>query len=357
MAITYGNVAGQEPSTVTFRAATVQIARGSTTENQEIMVVGDPLSSVGMARVLAAPPASTEYGLAVRVVGGPSSAVDLPVFISGNSTVIQGTNPWVVSPNSTAWIKNAGVAVDSSNYIFVKNDPSNRYNIGSTAADNAVAISGNSTVLQGTNPWVIGFQAGNISSGAQSGASSGLTTRPVWSSSNADQPVKTDPTVRHNIGSTAADNAVAISGNSTVIQGTSPWVVSEVMNSSVAPSSGSSGVIVRPVIDNILTSASTNAFTSSNFSVQSSAASVRSYVVAYSITSTVQAPTTMRFMSGSTLLWPVALASLSSAVSGANLAVSAPAYLFRTKSAGPLTLNVNSSVAGFRVAVSYFRAP
>lgn len=58
-----------------------------------------------------------------------------------------------------------------------------------TISTGSVAINGNSTVLQGTSPWVIGFQAGNVSSGAQSGNSSGLTVRPVWSSSNADQPV------------------------------------------------------------------------------------------------------------------------------------------------------------------------
>lgn len=287
MAITYGNVAGAEPSTVTFRAATTQIQRGSTTENQEIIVVGDPMSSLGQARVLAIAPTSTEFGLAVRIVSGPSSAADLPVQISGNSTVVQGTNPWVVSPNSTAFVKNMGLSVDSSNALLVKQDA----------------------------------------------------------------------TVRVNIGSTAADNAVVISGNSTVFQGTSPWVVADVMQSSAAPSSASSGLICRIVVDNILTTASSNAFASTSLVIQSSAASLRSYVVAYTLTSTVQAPTQMSFMSGSTLIWPIVLAALSSAVSGVNLAVSAPGYLFRTKAAGPLSVNVDSSVAGVKAAVSYFRAP
>jgi len=67
VAITYSNIAGQEPSTVTFRVATVVIPRGSTNEQQEILSVGDPQSSNGIARVLADPPASTEFGLVTRI--------------------------------------------------------------------------------------------------------------------------------------------------------------------------------------------------------------------------------------------------------------------------------------------------
>lgn len=95
MAIVYGNIAGEESATVTFRVATVAIGRGSTTEQQEILVLGDPQSSLGLARVLAIAPTSTEYGLGVRIISGPSSAADLPV------TASQGTNPWVVSGTVT----------------------------------------------------------------------------------------------------------------------------------------------------------------------------------------------------------------------------------------------------------------
>lgn len=317
MAITYSNVAGAEPSTVTFVAATVTVQRGSTNEKQELICVADPMSSIGVARVLAIAPTSTEFGLTVRIASGPSSAADMPVQISGNSTVIQGTSPWVISGNST-----------------------------SIQGTSPWVISGNSTVIQGTNPWVV---SPNSTAFVKS---MGMNV----DSSNALL-VKQDVSVRLNIGSTAADNAVAISGNSTVMQGTSPWVVSEAMNSTVAPSSASSGVICRIVVDTILTTASSNAFASTSLVVQSSGAALRSYVVAYSLTSTVQSPTQMSFMSGSTLIWPIVLAALSSAVSGVNLAVSAPGYLFRTKSAGPLSVNVDSSVAGVKAAVSYFRAP
>lgn len=419
---TFSNIGLAEPSTITKVVASVTISRGSTVEHQEILVIGGANSSLAVAPVLAAPPVSTEFGVAVRIVSGPSSAADLPVqisgnstvfqgtspwvtsgnstvvqgtspwvisgnstviqgtspwVISGNSTVIQGTSPWVVSPVSTAYVKNMGLSVDSSNVLNVKIDGSTRVNIGSTAADNVVtigAVSGgrmnigstaadNAVMVSGNSTVVI--VSGNSSVIITSGNSSVIITSVVGNRINigstaADNVVTIGAWTggRMNIGSTAADNAVAISGNSTVFQGTSPWVTADVMNSSVMASSASSGVIVRQIVDNILTTASSNAMSASTgFSIQSSAAGIRSYVVAYTLTSTFQTPTTYAFKSGSTLIWPIALAALSSAVSGVNLAVNAPAYLFRTKTAGPLSLVTPSTLAGVRFACSYFRAP
>ena len=78
MAITYGHLGLAEPSTVTNVVATVVVARGSTNEHQEILVLGDPQSSIGMARVLASSAASTEYGMVVRPVLS-TNAVENPV--------------------------------------------------------------------------------------------------------------------------------------------------------------------------------------------------------------------------------------------------------------------------------------
>lgn len=293
MAITYSNIAGAEPSTVTFRAATVVIPRGSTNEQQEIVVLGDPQSSLGVARVINAPALSTEYGLTVRIVSGPSSAADLPVQISGNSTVIQGTSPWIIGGNSTV----------------------------APLAGSVWSIQGNSTVFQGGGAWSI---QGNS------------TVSPLAGSTWATRPIQ----------SSAADLQV------TATIGTN-------LQSTSAPSSNSSGLTVRQVIDTILTTSSTNAFASTSFSIQSSGATLRSYVTAYSITSTGQAPNKVCFYSSGVMLWPVVLAALSSAVSGVNLAVSAPAYLFRTIGANDaLTLQTGGSTGGgYKVGVSYFRAP
>ena len=52
-------------------------------------------------------------------------------------------------------------------------------------------------------------------------------------------------------------------------------------------------------------------------------------VFAYTITSTAQSPTKISFYGGSSLKWPIVLAAISSAVTGANLSVSPPAYLFK----------------------------
>ncbi len=322
MPITYSNVGGAIPSTIDFRAATVVIARGTTNEQQEIIVLGDPQSSLNLARILANDPVSTEFGLVVRIAGGPSSAVDLkmrPVFSSSNAD-----NPVRAVLSSTA-VDNPVRPVFSSSSA----DNPVRAVLSSTSTDNPVRIDGNSTVIQGTTPWQI---AGNSTVLILAGNSSVIIT--------------------------AGNSSVIItSGNSSVFQGQSPWITASIMQSSLAASSNSSGVIVRQVVDAILTTASSNAFASTSLVLQSSAAGIRSYVTAYSITSTVQTPTKVGFYSAATLLWPVVLAAFSSAVTGVNLACSAPAYLFRTAVADPLTVQVPSSVAGFKVGVSYFRAP
>src|SRR3990167_9128036 len=156
MAITYGNVGGAEPSTVTFRAATTEIARGSTNEQQEILVIGDPETSNAQAAVVAAAPAGDPFALAVRIAGGPSSAVDLlmrpvfsststdnPVSISGNSTVVQGTSPWIIGGNSTvvvsafaAGLQSSAAAAGNSSALLVR-----VVGGASSAADFPVAVS------------------------------------------------------------------------------------------------------------------------------------------------------------------------------------------------------------------------
>lgn len=114
---TFNHVSGQEPSTVTFKLATVTQTRNSSVMHQEIMALGDPDSSAAIAAVLNAVPASTAWGLVIRQVGNSS--------IQGNSTVAplagstwatrpiqssaadlqmtatQGTSPWVIAGNST----------------------------------------------------------------------------------------------------------------------------------------------------------------------------------------------------------------------------------------------------------------
>jgi hypothetical protein len=156
----------------------------------------------------------------------------------------------------------------------------------------------------------------------------------VWSSTNTDQPV-----------------SAAQAGTWTFTIGTN-------LQSTSAPSSNSSGIVVRQVVDNILTTSSTSVFVSTSLTIQSSGASLRSYVTAYSILTTNAGPTKIAFYSSNTMIWPLVLAAVSSAVTGANLAVSAPAYLFRTSASEALSIRTKgSSVAGWSGGFSYFIAP
>ena len=83
----------------------------------------------------------------------------------------------------------------------------------------------------------------------------------------------------------------------------------------------------------VLTSSNSTAI----YALESSAAGVRHKVYAYSLTSTETTPSTIVFMTNSTsVLWRVAFGSGSSGITGANLAISPPAWLFASAAAGPL---------------------
>jgi hypothetical protein len=87
MAINFSNIGLQEPSTISNRIGAVTIVRGSTAEQQEILVVGDPESSLGMARVVDSAPNSTHFGLVVRVAQpstGPFQISSLAGVVSVN---------------------------------------------------------------------------------------------------------------------------------------------------------------------------------------------------------------------------------------------------------------------------------
>lgn len=90
----FGNIGGAEPSTITFKLGTITHGRGSTTEHQEIVVLGGADSSLAVAVVTDSTPASTAWGLAVREVAhstGPFqvSSIAGKVLVDQNSTVWQ----------------------------------------------------------------------------------------------------------------------------------------------------------------------------------------------------------------------------------------------------------------------------
>lgn len=385
---TFNHLGLAEPSTLTAKIATVTQTRNSSVMHQEILSIGDPDSSLAIAAVLASNPASTAWGVVVRGAG--------PFATTGDSTVFQGTSPWTIAGNSTVVLaqghqSSAAVAANSSALnVRVVGGASSGADFPVTVSNfsttvSVAALPANSSLVSitqiaggllstaaptanssGLNVWVVGgngvsttvsvaalpanssqvevralpansslvsltqIAAGYLSTAAPSANSSGLN---VWV-----------------VGGNGVSTTVSIANSPTVILGTQ-------LQSSGIPSSNSSGLIVRQVWDAKSVTASTSAFaTSTQFTISASTAQQK-YVTAYSLTSTDLTATVIRFMGGSTLAWAVRCQAVSSAVTGANLAVG-EGYIFKTDAASSLTLNISgSSRAGWTVAVSYFLAP
>lgn len=144
------------------------------------------------------------------------------------------------------------------------------------------------------------------------------------------------------------------------------WSVGPLWNTSslVAGNAGTMGVLLRPVIPKSTTVAGSVAATSTgNITLISSAAGTGIYVYGYSLAAESTANVTVRLVNGSTTseCWRTTLesgASTSALAAGnidrAELAVSPPAYLFRTSVANPLTYEKGaSSVANALVHYSF----
>jgi hypothetical protein len=400
----FNHIGGSEPSTLTFKAATVTQTRNSSVMHQELISLADPDSSLAVAAVLAGNPASTAWGLVVRGAG--------PFATTGDSTCVQGTNPWTIAGNSTIVIaaghlSSAAAAANSSalNVRVVGGASSAadfpvRAVLSSTGADNPVSVTAfpaNSSLIQ-----LNAIAAGYVSTAAPAAGSSGLN---VWVVGGNG--VSTTVTVAAFPANSSQVEVRAMPANSSLVQlnaitagyvstaapaanssGLNVWIVGgnglsttvsvaalpanssqvEVRNSptvvigtnlqsSVTPSSGSSALMVRQVWDVKVNAASTSAFaTSTQFTIAASTAQQK-YVTAYSITSTDLTASVVRFMGGSTLAWAIRCQAVSSAITGANMAVG-EGYIFKTDAASSLTLNISgSSRAGWTVAVSYFLAP
>lgn len=298
----FTNIDIEESATVTARVASVQIARGSTNEEQEILCLGDPDSSAAIAAVTGAAPLSTRLGLNVRIVSGPSSVADLAVRAVLPSTI--GDNLVSAQQNSTTW------AVQVDGRVRAQN---------STIGDLLASVQQNST---------------------------------VWAA-------QIDGRVRAQ-NSTIGDLLASVQQNSTVWQTQAAVRTSSgagVEGSTSMPVNGVLGLHVRQVFPTLLsTGRSTAGNNSTSLSMVSSVAGQRVKVYAYSITSTMEAVNDVSFYSSAAnLLWPIALRSISSGVTGANLAVSPPGWLFATDTGAALNFNVTGTTGTYKVAISYFQ--
>lgn len=295
---TFSNIDGEESATVTFTVAAVSLTRNSSAELQEILSIGDPdvASSLGVARVTASAPASTNAGLNVRILSGPSSVADFSVR-----------------------------AVLPSTY----GDHALRV-LQSTAADLNVTVAGYSTTV-------------NISS---------VTGPVIVRSSAADAIV----TVKN---STIGELLASVQQNSTVWQTQAKIQDSSAVGfigTTTRPTTGAQGLVVRGVLNDLLSTCfSTIGNNSTSSTIVSSVAGLRHKVYAFSITSTVQAVNSLSFRSSqASTIWQMQHQSVSSGISGITQAVTPPSWLFATAAADPLVFSVTGTTGTYHLSFSYF---
>lgn len=337
---TFSRIAIDEPTTVDKNAATVQMDRGGTLEEQEIIVIGDCESTVAIARVSTGVP-STHAGLITRSLTYQSSQAD------NRATVYQ----------STAGDLNVTAAQGGTWNIGTVTTVSSLAGIVTVGEYSTAAPAANSTGLvvriasPSTGPFQMSSLGGRVEVGEYSTAtpatgSTGLIVRVASPS--------TGPFQMSSLG-----GVVNVQQNSTVWQGQVTIKDSSGVNvpaSTALPVNGAVGLHVRQVYPTILSTAfSTIGNGSTSSTVVSSAAGVRHKVFAYSITSTVQAVNSLSFASGlSNVIWTMQHQSVSSGISGANLAVTPPAWLFATAAAEPLVFKITGSTGSYHLSFSYF---
>jgi hypothetical protein len=91
---TFGDIGVSQPaaSTITMKVATVQLTRNSTVTHQEILSIGDPDSTNGLAAVLSTRPASSAWGVAVRQAMPPLTTYAASTTGQASTTVIATSN-------------------------------------------------------------------------------------------------------------------------------------------------------------------------------------------------------------------------------------------------------------------------
>lgn len=393
---TYNNIAGAEPSTVTFRVGTVTISRGSTAEHQEILVLGDPISSLAQARVLAAAPASTDWGVVVRQEGyvAPSTTVavstgSMRVHQSTAADLLATVSPaagstWAVRPlqssqadlRATVYQSTAAdLNVTVAGYSTVVNVSTGSVRVHqSTAADLNVTVAGYSTVVSVStgsvrvhqssaadlNVTVAGYSTvvsvstGSVRVHQSTAADLQATVTPVAGSTWAVRPLQ----------SSAADLQVTATQNSTAWSVLARVTTSSgggIEGSTASPAAGVIGLHTREALSSLQSTTILCLIQTAGGSttIISSAAGLSYKVYAYSITSTVTAMSSVAFLSSAAIeRWGLILGSGSSGITGANLAIPpiGGAFLFRTDQANALQFSA-SSTGLYRVSVSWITEP
>jgi hypothetical protein len=321
-------------STITMKIATVTIDRNSTITHQEILSLGDPDSSAAVAAVTNAAPNSTRYGVNVRVIGGPSTATDFAVRALLPSTA--SDNPVTVSQGSTAFAVQVSTVAGA---VVVRS---------SAAAHLA-------TVYQSTASDLVATIHGNQSSNSSEYLPVRLTNGTAFLSASQDYQQDSTMTTTSVFGPTlmlrTGAEAPASTDSWEMVRGTT---------------SGHLFVAVTPDPGRTLESTTalvTSTHSTAIYPIISSAAGLRHKVYAYFVSSTHTNPSTIIFCSSASGSgfdhWHVGLGSGSSGITGANMAVPPPGFIFAGVAQNALNVKVEggssvTATAVVRVSVSYF---
>lgn len=317
---TEGTIGLAEPSTITKSVRSVVTQINGSNTHQELLTIAGAESSLEIARVLATAPASTAYALAVRIAGGPSSAVDLQARVNqgvGNSSL---ADAWQVrtSPQSTLWASSAGFHFNSSGELQVVN---------SVAPSTVVTIArmvGNSSASDFMPVRIVDSSGtGFLAPGLE--YVDGSTTSTLAA-----------PSLSYNNGSNTTMRLVGL---------TQPLPVQ--IRTGLAFESTTA----------LITSTNSTAV----YALVSSVAASVHKVFAVAFTSTHTRPSTVVFMSSLVGdIWGAQFGSGSSGVTGFTLAVTPPAFLFKTRASEALNVRIEdpstaaNSTTVARVSFSYF---
>lgn len=355
MTVSTGSVRVHQSTAADLNANVVQ---GSTVWAVQVSSVAGAvtvslISSSGVSMSTDAAPASTKQGVIVRQVGNTydsSGALQVNTGPGGSTQVAVSSGIVQVQP-----ISSSGVSMSTDT------DPASTKQglivrqVGYSTTINVSSLAGKVTVDQNSTVWPVqipssqSIQVKNSTIGDLLASVQQNST--VWA-------VQVDGRVRAQ-NSTIGDLLASVQQNSTVWQTQAAIRDSSgtlFTGSTTRPSTGAQGLVVRPVLNDLQSTAfSTIGNGSTSSTIVSSAAAIRHKVFAYSITSTVQAVNTLTFASSlGNPLWHIQLQSISSGISGANLAVSPPAWLFATEAASPLVFKVTGTTGTYHLSFSYF---
>ena len=294
-----------------------------------------------------------------------STAADLNVTVAGYSTTVQVSSAGgrvMADQNSTVWQTQA--------ILRDRDQSSNIANItNTTPASTAYALA----VREVAPSTVVTVSTGSMRVHQSTAADLNVTVAgysTVVSVSTGSMRVHQSTAADLNVtvaGYSTTVNVSSLAGRALVDQNSTVWNTQarlftssggSIEGSTTTLSTGAAlGLNVRPVQPSGRQSTSilVNMQTAGGSTVLvSSVAGLKHKCFAYAVTSTIVGPSSVAFLSSAVIeRWGLILGSGSSGVTGANLAVPAPAFLFETETANALNFTA-SSTGLYRVSVGWF---